>query len=218
MKKIKGEYWIIGGDATYVDGNVGDTNHEGYALEHLRRKVLEGVGILDDDFDWDEVVKEIPEAILDSVDFAEMPEDPDALEMLLRYAEQIGLPAGDIDHAFERRGDVRTYMAKTYGWIMCHGNRLAVWHLTRDAAEEIADAVANILYEEASWDDEEPDAELEILVAASGKTYATTLQQLLHNDFSDIGLTEIEPPVGRNAQVAQLDLNLELPCYQGKPA
>lgn len=37
-----GEWWIYpGGDAQFADGNVGDSNHEGYVIEHVAREIYE---------------------------------------------------------------------------------------------------------------------------------------------------------------------------------
>ena len=37
--RIRGEYWIIDGSATFADGDVGDMNHEGYAIDHARHRI-----------------------------------------------------------------------------------------------------------------------------------------------------------------------------------
>jgi len=37
-----GEWWIYpGGDAQFADGNIGDSNHEGYVIEHVSREIYE---------------------------------------------------------------------------------------------------------------------------------------------------------------------------------
>jgi hypothetical protein len=37
-----GEWWIYpGGDVQFADGNIGDSGHEGYVIEHLVREILE---------------------------------------------------------------------------------------------------------------------------------------------------------------------------------
>jgi hypothetical protein len=38
----RGEWWIYpGGDAQFADGNVGDSGHEGYVIEHVSREIYE---------------------------------------------------------------------------------------------------------------------------------------------------------------------------------
>jgi len=38
----RGEWWIYpGGDAQYADGEVGDSGHEGYVIEHVAREIYE---------------------------------------------------------------------------------------------------------------------------------------------------------------------------------
>lgn len=224
MPTIKGEYWIIDGSVNYADGDVGDTNHEGYALDHLRRTVLDAVGIdAGDEYDWDRIVADIPEAILDSVDFAEMPDDPDPRDMLLHYAEQIGISVGDIDQAFERSAqDVRDYMAEKHGWICCHQDRFATWFLTREALVMIAEAAGEITEQEGSrcddsgFVDHDFDFELEVFVVSTNKTYSVSWLALESGDFAEIPLQETVPDPGPNAQVAAMDRELEHPFYRNK--
>lgn len=222
---IRGEYWIIDGSPNYADGDIGDTNHEGYALNHLRRLVLEAVDIdPGDDYDWDELVKDIPQALNEALDLglepigeglADMVEAGDVCDELGKFTTQLNLDPEDLEQAFERAGqDVRDYMSRKHGWIICHGNRFGVWHLTRDAAKQIEEAVGDILFEENGLEDGDPDidAELEIFVASTEKTYEVLWSALTLEDFSALKLTE--PVVGPNAQLAAMDRALEHPYYQ----
>jgi hypothetical protein len=194
METIRGEYWIIDGAATYADGDIGDTNHEGYALDHLRRKVLDAADIDPGDFyDWDELAADLP---------------PDLS----------GVDPEDLEQAFERAAgeDVRTYMSRKYGWIVCHRNRFAVWHLTRDAVQQIEEAVGDILFEEGFLEDGDGDAELEIYVASTGHTYEVLWSALTLGDFSALQLSE--PVIGPNAQLAAMDFALVPEFYKQHPS
>ena len=221
MEKIRGEYWIIEGSPNYADGDIGDTNHEGYALNHLRRLVLEAVDIdPGDDYDWDELLKDIPQALNEALDLGltdleARPVPEDVWVELTQFAAQLNLNPDDLDHAFERAADdVRDYMCRKHGWIICHGNRFGVWHLTKDAVKQIEEAVGDIIFEENGLADGDPDidAELEIFVAATNKTYEVLWSALTLEDFSALKLTD--PEVGPNAQLAAMDRALEHPYYQ----
>ena len=223
MTTITGEYWIIDGQTSYADGDVGDTNHSGYALDHLRRKVAEALGEECAEMpDWDAFVREIPKLLNVALDlglsgFVKSPHVEDVYDELCKFKNQLGLDQEDIDYAFERGGgkgggDVRNYMALKYGWITCHGNRLSVWHLTRDALEQIVDAIYDLMEGE-----DDGDVSLTIFVCSTCKCYATTLKKLEAADYSDMDLTEIDMPVGPNAQVAKMDLVLEPEFYKQYP-
>lgn len=41
MAIIRGEYWIINGQATFADGNVGDYSHESIAMQHVVQEFTE---------------------------------------------------------------------------------------------------------------------------------------------------------------------------------
>lgn len=220
MLKIRGEYWIIDGTTNFADGDVGDINHEGYALDHLRYKIADALGMdFGDMYDWDDEIENIPEAVNEKLELGmeDFDTSPSAvLELLKTHYDALDLDREDLDYAFDEPGhDVRSYMAKRYGWIVCHGNSFAVWYLTRDAAEQIAEAVEEILWEEgAIEDDNDFDAELEIRVGASGKYFSTTWKQLSNEDFSDLELHQVDPFVGPNAQVAKMDYESQHPYYQ----
>ena len=224
MITIKGEYWVIDGAPHYADGDIGDTNHEGYALDYLRRKVLEAVDIDPGEFyDWDALVEEIPQALNERRDLKREPlgeglaESVDAGDELAKFAIQLGLDPEDLAQAFERAGeDARTYMSRKYGWIVCHRNRFAVWHLTRDAVNQIEEAVGEILFEEGYLEDGDVDAELEIYVASTGHTYEVLWSALTREDFSALQLSE--PVIGPNAQLAAMDFALVPEFYKQHPS
>lgn len=225
METIRGEYWIVDGSANYADGDVGDTNHEGYALDHLRRIVLEACDLEPSDcYDWDELLKDIPESLNALLDlgldnFISDPLAGDVHSMVRQFARHLELDPEDLDQAFEvGGGDVRDYMCRKHGWIVCHNNRFAVWHLTRDAVKQIAEAVGDILDQEGSLYEEDSDADLEIFVASTNNTYEVLWSTLESEDYSSLPLKQIEPAIGPNAQVAAMDLELVPEFYKQYPS
>ncbi len=211
LKSIIGQYWITNGAANYADGDVSETNHEGYALDFLRRCILEAVQIdRYECYDWEAEIQNIPEALCEklgmNVDDLDLPvNERDVHDELVRYADALELDPEDISAAFcYGIMDIRDYMAKKYGWIVLHGNRAGCWFLTRDTLKQIAEGVDEILGEEGS-EDEDDDVELTIHVASTCKNYEVLLSELKAGDFSSFPLKEEELQVGPNAQVAAMD-------------
>jgi hypothetical protein len=220
LKSITGEYWIIDGTANYADGDVSDTNHEGYALDYLRRRVLDALEVYPDDcYDWEAEIQNIPEALCEKLgmnaDDLEFPAaERDVHDELVRHADALELDPEDITMAFYYGTmDVRDYMGKKHGWIVLHGNRAGCWFLTRDTLKQIAEGVDEILGEEGS-EDEDDDVELTIHVASTCKTYEVLLSELKAEDFSSFPLKEEEPEIGPNAQVAAMDREITHPYYK----
>lgn len=215
MHKLKGEYWLHGDDVSFADGDVGETNHEGYALDYLRRGVLDTLGVAYlDYYDWDGLLSG---PILDELRSRfETEEDDDASYLLLKHAEALGLDDMDVAHALgtvKYAADVRSYMAERYGWVAVWDSRFCVHALTRETAERIAEGASRIAEEQGIEPGE--DAEINIFVATTGKTYRTTLTRLEEADWSDLPIEEVVPAVGPNAQVAAMDREIQHPYYKG---
>ena len=219
IETIRGEYWIVDGQTHYADGDVGDINHEGYALDHLRRKIFDAVDIdPGDEYDWERLFPDIITGLGDLPGV--YPDGPvsgsrHVCDLLLSRAHLLDLDCDDIRHAFgETREDVRFYMCRKYGWVVCHGNRFSVWHLTREIVTLIVCAVGDLLDEGRGTLIEETDAWLEIFVASTNHTHSALWRTLEREDFSELPLTRVEPALGPNAQVAALDREIEHPYYQ----
>ncbi len=223
MVKLTGEYWIIDGEPTFADGDVGDINHEGYALDVLRREVLEALEMEPDDdlYDWDSLVAEMPAVIckmLDTTDGqerseSETPEDL-ALALLLEHSDLLGLKDEDVKQAFERGAmDVRDYMGRTRGWISMHGHEFGCWFLFRHTLAEIVSGVETML-EEMGEEDLEADVRIQIHVASTGKDYSTKLSILKTEDFSSFALQPDLPEPGPNAQVVKMDKDITHEFYK----
>ena len=43
IAQLRGEWWIMNGTAAFADGDVGDFNHEGYAIQTAQQSIMEGV-------------------------------------------------------------------------------------------------------------------------------------------------------------------------------
>lgn len=219
MSTIRGEYWIHDGSVDFVDSNICDNNHTGYALDHLRQTIVAAIGMhVDYEYDWDRLKTQIADAVSDSLQScgndlpdAELLEDPYAL--LQHYAELVGIKPSDIDHAFERTSeDVRDYMAKNYGWICCHRDRFSTWLMTREQLKRISQAAFDIVEMEFCGHDV-PDFELEIFVASTGQTYAVNYSEL-SDDYQ--ALAQQFGVTGPNAQVQEIDRSYEHQYYRDR--
>ena len=49
---LRGEYWITGHTVLFADGDIGDMNHEGYALEAIQQDILDRFG----EEDWESFI------------------------------------------------------------------------------------------------------------------------------------------------------------------
>lgn len=178
--RIRGEYWIQGGDVTFADGDIGDMNHEAYAIQHALCLAIDYFGgETGDDLD----VTTLEEAVLAWAADNDVTIDPDewidaAREELSRQpdsAERLEVFNCALGH-----GDAREVAMRYWGWKWCRGNNIATWTFTPDDRRSIASGVDNILDSEGFDDDDEegPDVDLSIGVGSTGKHYNMTLDDL----------------------------------------
>jgi hypothetical protein len=65
---LRGEYWIINGQAIYADGDIGDMNHEGYVIQYAQNLISQEVNY---DFDtefssWDGFKSDFVNSVLET--------------------------------------------------------------------------------------------------------------------------------------------------------
>ena len=108
---VTGEFWIVDGSAIAADGDTGDYNHEGVAID----AILANHDI--DDYDT----------------FDNMSID----ELVERGFNQDEIDAID----FNGRGDPREYVTNNYGWKRLLGNEIETFTLTKSDLDDIADGL-----------------------------------------------------------------------------
>ena len=129
---LRGEYWLDSGQSMFADGDIGDMNHEGYAIDNAQREILsamdgdefsEGDGV-----DWDGFIAHLEEVHGDEDGYLAAMKEAGISDEL--YQTALGM------------GDVRQYAAEQWGWIRVHGNDVQMRDLSQldDLASGLADA------------------------------------------------------------------------------
>ena len=118
---LRGEWWIDdSGSTTFADGDIGDYNHERYALEVA-------IGIDLDDVDNAELL----EAVVDrrfTPEVLEALEEAGANMKFVRWCRDDGAC------------DARDYALEHMGWIRVKGDNFEVWKLDDSALDRIQNA------------------------------------------------------------------------------
>lgn len=174
---IRGEYWIIDGDVSFADGDVGDMNHEAYAVDHARRAVVDHFGgNSDGEFIEDEL---LAQAVMDGLAEDGIPFDPNdwypaAKQALIDEPVMIETLNVALGH-----GDARQHAMQHWGWKWCRGNNVATWTFTASDRQSIVRGLNEIVSQEANGDEEAWDQlDVTIGVGATGKRYTMTLAEL----------------------------------------
>lgn len=172
---MRGEYWIIDGTAHYCDGDVGDVNHEGYALDHVRRTVADKMGVEFDEMDdWQRTLEDMASDRLDPDNDADLEAWNDGdYESLIDYSwEECGITPEEWAVANDRPGiGAREYAIKHLGWKRVIGSEVETWTLTQDDIQDILDGA----YDTGEADE---DTELTIYVFSTKRTISATLAEL----------------------------------------
>jgi hypothetical protein len=129
---LQGEFWIQYGRSLFADGDIGDMNHEGYAIDSAQREVIDAMGaseFSDDEYaDWDGF-----EAWLDE----QYEEDQDKIAAALKEA---GV-SDELYQAALGMGDVRAFAIEHWGWIRLAGNDAQMGALTKSSLDNLANGI-----------------------------------------------------------------------------
>lgn len=181
-QNISGEWWIIDGEAIYADGDIGDMNHETYAIEQARRLLLDSYSdfIDDEEFEswktekaiaiWNSLNEEDREKLYKEYNYLKKSIEEDPEEFLLNF----GLRYDNIDEdlylvANGNHHDIRLYAMKQWGWIAVRGNYVNTWQLTSQQLKKMVDGLYEIL--EQSMGEVNEETEFIIEIYSSKKTY-----------------------------------------------
>lgn len=168
-----GEWWIYpGGDAQFADGNVGDSNHEGYVIDHVTREIYEHfVGYSNEEQmgyleNWE---KDIAQALesegrLSEEEIVEWLEGSGPAPILVKKLLEDGVYKDPEQANFAVFGaygtqskDMREYAMKYLGWkrMTTHAGStyLQTWFLTDSDLDTMKRGVDSAWGD--SWDDEE---------------------------------------------------------------
>lgn len=179
--RIRGEYWIVDGDVMFADGDVGDMNHEAYAIDHARRQIIDHFGgdsdseFIDDD--------DLKNAVIEGLAADGIQADPDdwygaAVQSFSDDPQTAQVMKETLAVAIGQ-GDAREHAMRYWGWKWCRGNNISTWTFTSSDRQQIVRGLNDIVGQEMDAD-EVPDESVEVTigVGATGKRYAMTLAEL----------------------------------------
>ena len=122
---IQGEWWIMGGQAQFADGDVGDMNHSGYVIEHIISNHIDELNEILEQKGMDEAYES------DQIDLDNFTRD----ELVAA-----GLSNEEI-MALNGSMDPRDYGMKHLGWKRVKGNYIQTYTLTNDDLKEITNGL-----------------------------------------------------------------------------
>lgn len=191
--KIRGEYWIEDGHVQFADGDIGDYNHEGYAImsvvgqyqdeiidfaEKLRienDKTRDG-RIYEPD---SELTQELMTQIYEKL--TERTKRPmDSSQAISYIMRTIGCNKDAYD-ILCGGGDGRMYAMEYYGWIAVRSNNVEFYGWDQQKKNQIANGIRDIINEEdysASENLDPNEVELWLEDLKNKKTWETTLAEL----------------------------------------
>ncbi len=164
--QLQGEWWIQGGQAMFADGDVGDYNHEGMAIETAQQMIMDGEG------DWQQWKRQVAgEHFREKI--ATLPQQQqvvalqsyDEEENLMEVLRQKGVE--DATYAVaEGMGDVRKWAMQHLGWKRLQGVNVETWTATPADLKDIANGLWD------AYQDEAETGEYNIYVYAQDKWYS----------------------------------------------
>jgi hypothetical protein len=189
--EIRGEYWIEDGHVQFADGDVGDYNHEGYAIMAVvgqyQDEVVdfaEKLGIEDNkrrnydepnNLHTQELIVKIYEKLTERT---KRPMDDSQARSYIMRSIGCNKDAYDI---LCGSGDGRMYAMEYYGWIAVRSNNVEFYGWDQQKKKQISNGIRDIIYEEdysASENLDPNEVELWLEDLKNNKTWSTTLAEL----------------------------------------
>jgi hypothetical protein len=174
MGNIRGEYWINDGYADFADGDVGDMNHEGKAIQYLAGKHVDNIiniaadlGVELDHYRNEEYpsgdIEEIRKNLIDAVENKEiewdLPDGVEASDSVDHYLQQ-QLGIGDEEYSTVLGyGAASLYCMEHEGWIAVRSNNVEFYGYDENKRKEIVRGIDDVLTQELI---EEPDEQIEL--------------------------------------------------------
>ena len=142
---LRGEWWIVDGQAQFADGDVGDLNHEAAVIEDARSSILSTFDIhVDEIYDWEERRDNLSRSFINEeldeskkwdhessdMDFLQIEFDNDPILFFWTYlCEPNGIDKSTWEMA-EGIGDVRQLAMKHWGHKRMVGSIIETYTLT----------------------------------------------------------------------------------------
>jgi hypothetical protein len=180
--EIRGEYWIIDGSVDFADGDVGDRNHEGIAIDYVVHSYVDAIQSLAEEFDlevelerYGEVDSEAIQQALQQITEILQERGESSPDNFLMQQLQCDIEALSI---LQGGGDARQYVIDHLGWIAIRSNNVELSGYNSARQREIADAVSEVLSQESGEDFDPSQVDLSIYDHATGKSWYVTLADL----------------------------------------
>ena len=183
--KIRGEYWIQGGQVDFADGDVGDQNHEMVALNHIASEHLDGLfdyaeelGVETEDFDrYSENPSSTASELLGSIHHELTARGVASVQVAPEVISKLGINA-ETYKMLGGGGDARLYVMKNEGWIAIRSNNIELFGYDANKKRQLAGGLEDILDQEEI---DEPGEQIEF-----------SLYDHRTNRSSDVTLSDIK--------------------------
>lgn len=155
-----GEYWYADGQLMFADGDIGDMNHESFAIQAATGKILDALDIEDngDSILLSDYDSEVQEALgLDDPTGAE--QNKALVSRLVESGMKEDEAIATVDAA-NSNGDARVYGVERLGWMRVKGSDVDVASVNASTMRSAADAVESAMDEEGVESEDDPEVNL----------------------------------------------------------
>ncbi len=170
-ERIRGEWWIVDGQAQFADQDVGEMGHEGMAIQRISGELLGSLGI--DNNGESILLSEYEDEIEDVVQPAEGESVDKALIRWLKEnadPETAARAEEMVNIAWGGGGDAREYALEHWGWQRVKGNSVETNTLTSDDLSNMKSGLGDVIEEEGIDDDADPEFDIYVM---SGQKWFT---------------------------------------------
>ena len=190
LAQLRGEWWIIDGNVVFADNDIGDIGHEGYVIDHIKRKYAYDEFDRGEWVDWDEFKKQLSKEAYEEqngdIDDAMWDKlyksSSEYTNLCIAKLKEMG--ATDIELAIaDGYGDAREYGLQELGWKRVKADNIQTQTLTHDDLKDIANGL---------WDAYQEECETETfnIEVSSTKTIYRDIPYRLISDGSPSQLSD----------------------------
>lgn len=177
LASMRGEWWIIDGQVSFADGDIGDIDHTGMAIQHAANIVMDAVGA---DYNGEYGILSEHQDIIKE----QMEEDGfqgSIQQYLIEKLEGHDDPEGIVMTAYGS-GDPRDYAIRKWGWQRVAGNDVETMYLSAEALSSIVSGLSEIMENEGIDYDDMRSETFSIEVRSSKTVYHDVPYSVLSED------------------------------------
>ena len=142
---LRGEFWLSNGTAEQADGDIGDMDHENFAVQAARSDIVDKLelNINTDYYNWDEICSEIinNNPNLDSIIRQLRPGNTTIETASKKLSDYYGISQKTWEVAANCGEDPRIWAARELGWVRLADNNLQMVGVSTSKLIEIADGL-----------------------------------------------------------------------------